>query len=283
MFPPRKNEFHRKNSPRNHNSPTFLNENSPTRRFPSTSRQIRVNKLLACGVSERRFIIAKNLFPLFMKKLLLSLLFSAATVWAGPIVNIDRLGEQLGGWTDKGDRAATYQRSGSKYRTWKPEITPMLDGGLFISLRIDHLRGLFASDDHASLQVTLDKKGNIVSAQSSMAFQGNKITSDAIELGAKAGTTVMGVDEVAKIGTDLLTDLSAKLLRENVAEPGRVTFPAVIHHNYNILCLATGLLKEAPDPPKQKPAPPAQQPLDMPRDKDTTKKTGRPTPLPTGS
>ena len=224
-----------------------------------------------------------------MKKLLLTFLLSATTALAGPIVNIDRLGEQLGGWEAKGNRAAVYQRSGSKYRTWKPEVTRMLDGGLFISLRIDHLRGLFASDDHASLQVTLDKNGNIIGAQSSMAFQGHKITSDAIKLTADAGTNTLGMGskQVAKVGTDLLADLSSKLLRENVAEPGRVTFPAVIHHNYNLLCLATGLLKEEPaDLSKQAPDPaektPTQQPLDMPKDKDTRKNTGSPTSLPTG-
>lgn len=226
-----------------------------------------------------------------MKKLFLTLLLSASTALAGPILNMDRLGEQLGGWEVKGNRAAQYERSGSKYRTWKPEVTPMLDGGLFISMRIDHLRGLFASDDHASLQVTIDKNGNIVAAQSSMAFQGRKITSDAIRLGTTAGTKVIGVEQVAKVGTDLLTDLSSKLLRENVAEPGRVTFPAVIHHNYNLLCLATGIITEAPAPiatqPPATPEGPAekdptQQPLQVDQDKASKRQTGRPVTLPTG-
>lgn len=163
---------------------------------------------------------------------------------AGPLLNVDRLGENLGGWMAKGNRAADYERSGSNYRTWKPEVTAMLDGGLFISMRIDHLRGLFAADDHASLQITIDRDGNVVSAQSSMAFQGKKITSDAIRQTADAGTKVSGIPQVTKVGTDLLADLSAKVLRENVAEPGRVTFPAVIHHNYNLLCHATGLINE---------------------------------------
>lgn len=235
-----------------------------------------------------------------MKTLLLTLLLSASTAWAGPILNIDRLGEQMGGWEAKSGRAADYSRSGSKYRTWKPEITPMLEGGLFISMRIDHLRGLFASDDHASLQVTMDSKGNVVSAQSSMAFQGRKITSDAIRLGATAGTASLGAEHVAKIGTDLLADLSSKLMRENVAEPGRVTFPAVIHHNYNLLCLATGLIEDSPNPaeppataeptekpPKEEtpiePAKPVQKPLKLKSDKETLKNTGHSSTLPTGS
>ena len=181
----------------------------------------------------------------------------------------------------------------------------MIDGGIFISMRIDHLRGLFASDDHASLQVTIDKEGKVVQAQSSMAFQGHKITSDAIRLGATAGTTVAGVDQVTRVGTDLLADLSSKLLRENVAEPGRVTFPAVIHHNYNLLCLSTGIaqetkveaLPENPEPPEdldkkeevqkknkeKKEAPTAQPSLKLDNDKKTRQKTGQEVKIPLGS
>ncbi|MDP0491548.1 MAG: hypothetical protein Q7Q71_10895 [Verrucomicrobiota bacterium JB023] len=168
----------------------------------------------------------------------------ASGLLAGPIVNIDQLGQRLGGWNEKGDRAAEYESSGSKYRTWKPEVTAMLDGGIFISLRIDHLRGVFASDDHAILQVTLDRHGNITEASSSMALQGKRITSDAIRLGTTAGSSMVAIDKIAKVGTDLVADLSAKLLQENIAEPGRVSFPAVISHNYNLLCLATGIIKE---------------------------------------
>ncbi len=227
-----------------------------------------------------------------MKLLFLAFLLCYHSAWAGPFLNIDRLGEQLGGWESKGERAADYERSGSKYRSWKPEVTPMMGGGIFISMRIDHLRGLFASDDHASLQVTLDAEGNIVAAQSSMAFQGRKITSDAIHLGVSAGTKVTGVDQVAKVGTDLLANLSSKLLRENVAEPGRVTFPAVIHHNYNILCLSTGIIEpereglEVAEPTPlsspEIPSHPTQEPLKVKEDKNTVRKTGKTTSLPTG-
>lgn len=162
----------------------------------------------------------------------------------------------------------------------------MLDGGIFISLRIDHIRGLFASDDHASLQVTLDKNGNITQASSSMAFQGKKITSDVIRLGAGASTNLVPLQNVAKVGTDLLADLTSKLMQENVAEPGRVTFPAVIHHNYNLLCLATGLVEEPPaqtatpaTEENSKPAPaghgePCQKPLHLDADKNSKKKIG---------
>lgn len=247
-----------------------------------------------------------------MKNLLLplTLLFiGIVSGWASPILNVDHLGEQLGGWETKSERAADYERSGSKYRTWKPEVTPMMDGGIYISIRIDHIRGLFASDDHASLQIIVDKDGRVVQAQSSMAFQGQKITSDAIRLGASAGTTVAGVNQVAEVGTNLLADLSSKLLRENVAEPGRVTFPAVIHHNYNLLCLSLGVAEqtiteeattdptegtpETPSPQpeekaekeskKQEEKPAKQSPLKLHKDKKTSKQIGQEVKLPIGS
>ena len=229
-----------------------------------------------------------------MKTSFLILFLSALTslsVLAGPVLNLDTLGQQLGGWDKKGNRASEYDCSGSEYRTWKPEVSQTLEGGLFISIRIDHIRGLFASDDHASLQITIDKDGNVTSAQSSMAFQGKKITSDAIELSAEAGTQVLGVQQVTQVGTDLLADLSSKLLRENVAEPGRVTFPAVIHHNYNLVCLATGLLpkekssEEIAETEEQKPTPssentkPRQSSLKLHTTQETEENTGRAQPI----
>ena len=159
---------------------------------------------------------------------------------AAPVVHDDVFGRTLGGWTAKKGRAADYEISGTKYRTWRPHVSPTVDGGIFISVRIDHVRGIFASDDHAVLELGFDQHGEIVSAQSTIALQGRKITSDVIQGGTKLGTNVVGVDRVVKVGTDLIGSLTAKMLREKVTEPGRVGFPAAVRHNYNLLCLAIG-------------------------------------------
>ena len=71
-----------------------------------------------------------------------------------------------------------------------------------------------------------------------MALQGKRVTSDLIAGTGKLGANVAGLDRAAKVGAELLANLSAKILRENIREPGRVTFPAVLNHNYNLLCLA---------------------------------------------
>lgn len=194
---------------------------------------------------------------LFVFLTLTGFLFSA------PKVEIEKLGRSLGGWTDKNGKAAKFEVSGSRYRSWKPEISPTPTGGIFVSIRIDHLRGLLATDDHARLEITFDKDGNVSSARSSIALQGRRVTSDLIEGTGKLGAQLIGMDLAAKVGTEMISNLSGKILRENIREPGRVSFPAVLQHQYNLLCLAVAVADkekedgEAPkeDTPERKAAP----------------------------
>jgi hypothetical protein len=206
-----------------------------------------------------------------MKVLTCFLLAVCASGLAGETaVRIDQqaFGTSLGGWTKRGNQAAEYPLSGATYRSYKPEITPTPDGGLFVSLRIDHVRGWLSSDDHAVLEITISAKGNIESAQSTIAIQGRSITTDLIRSGTDAGQKLVGVDRAVQIGTDLVADLSAKMLREKLVEPGRVSYPAVLRHNYNLLFQA--IRTEAPpapgEPASDPPAPPGDTPT-APADK----------------
>ena len=168
---------------------------------------------------------------LLLSALLATLLPSFAEV----AVDGNAFCQSLGGWTKRDKAVAEYPLSGAVYRTYKPEISPTPDGGLFISVRIDHVRGWLASDDHANLEITVNAKGAIASAQSSIAIQGRSIKSDMILGGNEAGKAILSTEGAVRIGTDLVADLSAKLLRENIVEAGRVSFPAVLRHNYNRL------------------------------------------------
>lgn len=152
-------------------------------------------------------------------------------------VTIDEqdFGKSLGGWKKLKGAAAEYPLSGADYRTYKPETSPTPDGGLFISIRIDHVRGWLATDDHANLEITVNSKGAISSAQSSIAIQGQSIKSDVILGGNEAGKAILSPEGAVQIGTDLVANLTAKLMRENIVEAGRVSFPAVLRHNYNRL------------------------------------------------
>lgn len=167
----------------------------------------------------------------FLVSLFIGISFATGAV----TLDEDAFAERLGGWTKRGNSAAEYALSGANYRTYKPEVSPTPDGGIFISVRIDHMRGWLASDDHAVLEITVSAKGDIVSAKSSIAIQGRSITSDVIRGGTDAGQKLAGADRAVQIGTDLVADLSAKLLREKIVEAGRVTFPAALRHNYNLL------------------------------------------------
>lgn len=150
-------------------------------------------------------------------------------------IDEEAFGKSLGGWRKKSQKAAEYPLSGSTYRTYKPEVTPTPEGGLFVSIRIDHVRGWLSSDDHANLDITVDSKGAIVSAQSTIAIQGRSISSDLIVGANESGKKLVGAEMAVQIGSDLVANLSAKLLREKVVEAGRVSFPSVLRHNYNLL------------------------------------------------
>jgi len=130
---------------------------------------------------------------------------------------------------------------------------------LFVSIRIDHVRGWLSSDDHAVLEITVNPQGGIASAQSNIAIQGRSISSDLIRATGEVGKEVAGADRAVQVGTDLVADLSAKLLREKIVEAGRVSFPAVLRHNYNLLFQS---IRMAPPPPLAKPvdAPAAPEP-----------------------
>lgn len=157
-------------------------------------------------------------------------------------IDEEAFGKSLGGWKKRDNQASEYPLSGTTYRTYKPEVTPTPDGGIFVSVRIDHVRGWLSSDDHAILEITVNPKGMIASAQSNIALQGRSISSDVILGSNEAGKQVaVGTDRAVQIGTDLVADLSAKLLREKIVEAGRVSFPSVLRHNYNLLFQAIRL------------------------------------------
>jgi hypothetical protein len=159
------------------------------------------------------------------------ILYSAAQV----TIDDQAFGKSLGGWK-KGDKSiAEYSLSGAEYRTYKPEYSPTPEGGIFVSVRIDNVRGWLASNDHATLEITVNPKGGIASAQSNIAIQGRSIKSDVILGVADATRAVVNTDFAVQVGADLVANLSAKLLRENIVEAGRVSFPAVIRHNFNHL------------------------------------------------
>ena len=124
-----------------------------------------------------------------LRACLTSLLLAATTTMAVEI-DAETFLKSLDGAKVLKGRAMEYELSGASYRTYQPEVSPSPDGGLFASIRIDHMRGFLASDDHASLEITISPDGAIVAAQSSIALQGITISSDLIKGTAAASTNV---------------------------------------------------------------------------------------------
>lgn len=195
------------------------------------------------------------------------------------VVDVNQFGKSLGGWEGRKGKLVEYEMSDNRYRTFRPDITLTPDGGLFISLRIDHVRGFFASDDHASLELTIDREGKISTTRSSISIQGKRITSDVIAGGVRgAGQASLGLspaETVVAVGTDLVANLTEKLSRESKVEPGRVIFPAVVRHNLNLLYQAIGVKEDEPEPEEpEEPEPEVSDQSDPTGPTDPTDPTG---------
>jgi hypothetical protein len=188
-----------------------------------------------------------NLRPLVL------LLLTASLARAGVEVDIEKFGTSLGGWNKEKKKAAEYKFSEVDYRTYKPEVTAAPDGGVFISVRVDHLRGMFSSDDHASLEMSFAPAGSLPSSQAAISIQARRISSDMFRSGGSSAAKAAGefaggtVEKAAKLSSNVFASLAGKLLRENVTEPGRIAYPAALRHNYNLLFQCVKFVK---DPPK---------------------------------
>lgn len=179
-----------------------------------------------------------------------------AAAHAGVEVDLEKFGESLGGWRKEGKKAAEYKFSEVDFRTYKPEITTAPDGGVFISVRVDHLRGMFSADDHASIEMSFAPDGTLLSSQAAISIQEQRISSDLFRSGGQSAAKAAGdlaggaAEKAAKLGSNVFASLASKVLREKVTEPGRIAYPAALRHNYNLLYQCVKVTK---DPPKALP------------------------------
>jgi hypothetical protein len=161
-----------------------------------------------------------------------------------PRLNIARMGNELTGWSDKGGTAAEYKEAGSNYRTYKPMVTHTPAGGLFISTKLDHIRGGLPpdnKDDHDQLDMEFDRDGHLASVRSVMTIQGiPQFDTDLVQ----ASVDAVGDDEdakIAEVGAKLVNSLITFISNYN-EHGGRANFPAVVKHNLDIIadCIEPG-------------------------------------------
>lgn len=151
-----------------------------------------------------------------------------------PVLDIQLLGEMLSSetWSDHGGQAARYENSDSNYRTWRPEATGTPDGGLFVSTKIDHIRGGL-QDDHNQLEMEFDSEGQLLTVRSVIDFAGTPQFDTGL---------IRAAGELDSEKTGKIAELSAKLANslikffEDLGESGgRANFPAVVRHNLNVI------------------------------------------------
>ena len=103
--------------------------------------------------------------------LLVAVGFSGLTSAFGLGVNLESLGQSLNGW-NKG-RVATYTIDNQTYRTHQPTVTKNLDGGIFLSMRVEHLSAI-RPDAVAYLELTFTPSGYVGSSQIRLTMNGKK-------------------------------------------------------------------------------------------------------------
>ena len=135
------------------------------------------------------------------------------------------------GWN--GQRgSAEYVSAGSNYRTYPPTVSPRGDGGIFVSTKLDHIRGNLP-DDHCIVEINFGPDGKIIDAKSSVTISG------IIGIGDKTFDTgfiaaVAAQNPVAALALVIAQKL-VSIIGAAADSGGRQNFPAIIQHNMNQL------------------------------------------------
>ena len=169
-------------------------------------------------------------------------------------INVESLGESLNGWSKK--RTASYTMDSQKYRTHVPTVTENLDGGIFVSMRVEHLSALRA-DATAYLELTFTPSGYVGAAQVRLTMNGKKYNTgqvlrpeERISLEGEIGSADWR-STYLKLVLDLFNKFDAEFAKEDKAEGqkakrdlwGRLNssrlaesdVSAALRHNLNLL------------------------------------------------
>lgn len=142
------------------------------------------------------------------------------------VFDLEGMGRALNGWRHKGGTAAEYKSAGSNYRTYRPTVTNTPDGGLFVSTKLDHIRGL-KKDDHAQVEMLFDSGGRILQARATMQIQG--------KLALDTGVITKNVGDRRVTAIVAISEEIFRLLDRIDDHGGRANFPAVVQHNLHII------------------------------------------------
>ena len=193
----------------------------------------------------------------------LTLLTLALTIGSAPAIdlNTEALGTKLGGWDPK-RKIATYDISDTTYQTYKPTVTPTVDGGIFVTTKIRQYRGGRYGVCH--LEMTFDSSGTIISAQAKLKIGSRTFDTKIVELdrNARAEAEAAGreiASPTAQIATDLFARLDEEILKwqnersEEAKErkdligrlagnagDGNANISGAVRHNFNLIASNIG-------------------------------------------
>lgn len=189
--------------------------------------------------------------------ILLAIGLSGVTSAFGQSINLEGLGQSLNGW--KKNRTATYTIDNRTYRTHVPTVTPNLDGGVFLSTRIEHLGG-FKPDAVCYLELTFTPQGSVGSSQIRITMNGQKLNTGQVlrERAPESEEGEVGSADWRSAHMKMVLDLFAKLDTEfakmeekekggkrdlwgrfNGSELDTADLSAALRHNLNLLLAHT--------------------------------------------
>jgi hypothetical protein len=126
--------------------------------------------------------------------ILCAILFDGLSTAYGLGINVPALGQNLNGWSEK--RTAEYTIDSQTYRTHVPTVTRNIDGGMFVSMRVEHL-SVFRPDAIAYIELTMTPSGYVGSSQIRLAMNGKRYDTGQVLREEEPVETV----ESAKIGS----------------------------------------------------------------------------------
>ncbi|WP_411845498.1 hypothetical protein AAFN60_17735 [Roseibacillus persicicus] len=86
-------------------------------------------------------------------------------------IDVEGLGHNLNGWQK--NRTATYTIDSQTYRTHVPTVTQNLDGGIFVSMRVEHISAVRA-DAIGYIELTFTPSGYVGASQIRLTMNGKE-------------------------------------------------------------------------------------------------------------
>ena len=192
-----------------------------------------------------------------MKRIITPLILALSISAASAIeLNTEALGNKLGGWHAK-RKTASYAIADTNYQTYKPNVTPTVDGGIFVSTKITQTRGGRYGVCH--LEMIFDKAGSVIAAQAKIKIGSRTYDTKIVELDRNARDEAEAAgrkisNPTAKIATDLFSRLDEEILKwqkertdaakerkdligrlSGNAGDGNANLSAAVRHNFNLI------------------------------------------------